>query len=140
MDTPVITADVSRSWQMEYRMVRGSVSVVRIHVRRHLTMWGWGGDQYEATLIASELVTNSINHGRIAGHVMLVQLALLDDGELLIDVSDPLPAFPNFDRAQLVSSEAEQGRGLDLIRELGGHLTWFLRDGVGKTTRVLLTP
>ncbi|MGP3769748.1 ATP-binding protein [Streptomyces sp. SDT5-1] len=138
--SPVVTAGVLHEWAMEYAMVHGSVPLARVHIRRTLTMWQWRGDVQDAVLVGSELLTNAINHGRIVGHLLECRLVALDDGSVLIDVSDPLPAFPNFGRLQPDDSESEQGRGLFVIRALGGRISWFLRGDSGKTTRVQMAP
>ncbi|MFG2525998.1 ATP-binding protein [Streptomyces sp. NPDC048527] len=129
---------VCREWAMDYTMVYKCLPLVRLHVRRKLVLWGWPGDQEEATLIASELVTTAISHGRVVGHTMRVRLALLDDGALLIDVSDPVPAFPDFNAEDPAGAEDERGRGLELVRGLGAELAWFLRVDGGKTVRAHL--
>ncbi|MFF3493726.1 ATP-binding protein [Streptomyces sp. NPDC002795] len=126
-------------WSMRYTMAHQVVPLVRLHARRQLVMWRWPGDQQEATLIVSELVTNAINHGRVVGHMMTVRLAILEDGGLLIDVSDPVPGLSPSREHRGAADERECGRGLDVIRALGGAVSWFLRDGGGKTVRVHLS-
>ncbi|WP_394425773.1 ATP-binding protein [Streptomyces sp. SGAir0957] len=121
---------------MDYTMVHKSVPLVRLHVHRRLVVWGWAGDQGEAALVASELTTNAINHARIVGHTMLVRLAVLSNGGLVVDVSDPVPAFPDFGVHAAVDRLDECGRGLRLVRAVGGEVSWFLREHVGKTVRV----
>ncbi|MER5950240.1 ATP-binding protein [Streptomyces sp. NPDC001904] len=120
-------------------MVYEFLPAIRGHVRRRLTLWGWAGEHDEATLIANELTTNALNHGRVVNGLMVVRMALLGDGTLLIDVSDPLAAFPGFsvERAP-VGDDEERGRGLLLIQCLGGTPSWWLRAGGGKTVRVAL--
>ncbi|MFI7342003.1 ATP-binding protein [Streptomyces sp. NPDC050085] len=125
-------------WSMSYTMVSRSLPLIRLHIRRRLTLWCWRGDVEDAVLVGSELATNAIHHGRIVGHTMLVRLALLEDGALCVDVSDPVPAFPNFGEGLRSGGEDECGRGLHLVRGVGGAVFWFLRDGVGKTVRVRL--
>ncbi|MCX4834209.1 ATP-binding protein [Streptomyces sp. NBC_01016] len=133
---PVATAPVVAEWSMDYTMVDQVVPLVRLHARRQLVMWRWSGDQQDATLIASELATNAISHGRMAGHMMNVRLAVLEDCALLIEVSDPVPGLSRFRERGGADDESECGRGLDVIHALGGALSWFLRDGGGKTVRV----
>ncbi|MFZ3562899.1 ATP-binding protein [Streptomyces sp. BH097] len=136
--TQVIDAAVHCHWQMDYPMMYESVRLARLHARRQLALWGWVGDQYEATTIVSELVTNAISHGRTVDHVLGLQLAVLEDGTLRIDVSDPVPSFPHSGEEPHAGVEDEGGRGLHLIRELGGSLSWFLREEGGKTVRAHL--
>ncbi|WP_338704339.1 ATP-binding protein (plasmid) [Streptomyces sp. Q6] len=136
--TPTVAENVIHDWSMSYSMVPRAVSLMRVHVRRRLLMWAWDGDQEDATVIASELVTNAVRYSRVAGHLLDVRLALLEGGALLIDVSDPVGAFPGFREHLIPSSDDEQGRGLPLIRALGGELSLTLLANGGKTVRAHL--
>ncbi|MGW6604042.1 ATP-binding protein [Streptomyces sp. NPDC055036] len=135
---PVDTVPVACEWSMNYTMVHGSVRLARIHVRRHLTVMRWRGDVEDAVLIVSELVSNAINHGHVSGHLLTVRAAVLEDGGLVIDVSDPVGAFPHFTELSCPPGDVEDGRGLPLIHGLGASLSWFLRHGDGKTVRAQL--
>ncbi|MFI5807176.1 ATP-binding protein [Streptomyces sp. NPDC051561] len=129
---------VALEWRMGYTMVEGAVRLVRIHVRRNLTLWQWPGDAQDATLIASELAANAVRHAKVHGHELWLRLAVLDSGELLIDVSDPVRRFPAHAAEPPTAEDSESGRGLYVIRALGGEVTWFLREHCGKTVRVRL--
>ncbi|MFI7340154.1 ATP-binding protein [Streptomyces sp. NPDC050085] len=135
---PTPTGAIRHLWQTDYTMVYRSLPLIRLHARRQLAMWGWPGDQQDAVLIISELVTNAINYGRVVDALVAVRLAYLGSGGLLVDVSDAVGAFPDF--ANLVRGDMlqEGGRGLWLARRLGAELCWFLRDGGGKTVRAHL--
>ncbi|MEV7423904.1 ATP-binding protein [Streptomyces sp. NPDC091212] len=130
--TPVVTGPIGREWSLHYTTVSGSVRLARIHVRRHVTAMGWQGDVEDAVVIASELVSNAIVHGRITGESLTVRMAVLEDGALHLDVSDPVGCL-----SVLVEkgTEAESGRGLVIVRGLGAFISWFLREGGGKTVR-----
>lgn len=132
------SAPVAREWFMNYSMVDKVVPLVRLHARRQLAMWRWPGDQQDSTLIVSELVTNAISHGRVAGHMLSLRLAVLEDGALLIDVSDPVPGFAPSRERRGIDHESEYGRGLGVVEALGGAVSWFLREDGGKTVRVHL--
>ncbi|WP_052744637.1 ATP-binding protein [Streptomyces odonnellii] len=123
---------------MDYTMVHGSVRLARIHIRRRLGLLAWHGDVEDAALIASELLSNAISHGRVVGEFMSVRLAVLADGALVLDVSDPVGAFPRFGEMAHPSDDAEGGRGLLLVRNLGASLSWFPRRNGGKTVRAHL--
>ncbi|MBA4866939.1 ATP-binding protein [Streptomyces sp. PSKA54] len=129
-----------REWSADYGMLYGSVGLARVHSRQRLTVWRWDGDIEDAVLIVSELTTNAVSHGRVADLPMRLRLALLEDECLVIDVSDPVPAFPRFDEVIKAGPEDERGRGLHLMRQFGGEVTWFLQESGGKTVRALLQP
>ncbi|MFF5563572.1 ATP-binding protein [Streptomyces sp. NPDC012623] len=127
------TFSVAREWSLKYTMVPGSVRLARIHVRRHVTAMGWRGDVEDAVLIASELVSNAIAHARVPEELLTVRAAVLDEGALLVDVSDPVCCFGAVGGE---GEEAESGRGLVIARGLGAFVSWFLREGGGgKTVR-----
>ena len=68
-----------------------------------------------ATLLVSELVTNSVMHsGARQGVVTLV--VCLTDSMVRVEVSDD---GEGFDPPEALGNEAESGRGLQLVRELG---------------------
>ncbi|MGW0879302.1 ATP-binding protein [Streptomyces sp. NPDC002671] len=111
-----------------------SVGLARLHVRRRLTMWGWAGDIEDAVLVAAELVANAVVHGKLPGHELWLGMTVLEDGGLVVDVSDPVRVFPTVGRAK----EGEGGRGLLVVAQLAAELEWFLRPEVGKTVRARL--
>ncbi|WP_234426501.1 ATP-binding protein [Streptomyces niger] len=127
---------------MGFKLVDASVPQARMHTRCLLTLWEWGGDVEDAALVVGELVTNAVRHGRRAGHVLFLRLAILDIGALRIDVSDPVAALPGFesDRPGRIDADDEHGRGLALVRALGADVSWFLRRNCGKTVRACLHP
>ncbi|MEV0318148.1 ATP-binding protein [Streptomyces sp. NPDC050658] len=131
----VLTPTVAREWSQDYQMFHRAVGVSRVHARRQLTLWSWRGDVEDAALIVSELLTNAVNHARVVDATMRLRLAVLEDGTLLIEVADPLPAFPCFSEVIRSCVEDEQGRGLRLVRAFGAEVTWFLRQHGGKTVR-----
>ena len=91
----------------------------RTDARMLLPALRWDGDVDDATLAVSELVTNAYQHANTAGPELRVRLAVLADGALLFEVSDPLPGFmpriPN----------PERGRVLLLLDQLAKHLDWY---------------
>ncbi|MEV0093702.1 ATP-binding protein [Streptomyces sp. NPDC050738] len=137
--TPAVPAAVSLEWSMRYTMTPKALALIRIQVRQRLTLWSWTADDVEsAVFIANELAGNAVQHAAMPGHQALMRLALLEDDSLLIDVSDPVAAFPDFGASRAVGPEAEEGRGLSMVRVLGADLWWFLRPNVGKTVRAHL--
>lgn len=83
-------------------------------------------------------MSNAINHGRRVGHELRLRLSLLECGTLIVEVSDPVAEFPGFDLLSEAGEDEECGRGLLVVRRLGGEITWFARPHVGKTVRVFL--
>lgn len=128
-------AVLTHNWTLGYPMTPRSVRLARLHVRRRLTMWNWPGDIEDAVLVTSELVANAVVHGRIPGHELRLRIAELDDHVLTIEVSDPVPTFPEARPRSL----GERGRGLTVVQQLTDSLDWFLRAGVGKTVRAQLS-
>jgi anti-sigma regulatory factor (Ser/Thr protein kinase) len=128
-------APVAREWSTECALNPRAVALARTRTRTYLTVLGWTGDIDDAALVVSELVTNAVRHARIPGRVGWLRLAVLEDGGLLVDVSDPVAGFAR------PADDDEGGRGLQLIGCLG-DVTWFLRTGpdAGKTVRVHLPP
>ena len=133
---------LARSWSTECALTPRAVRLARTLTRTHLTVLGWTGDVDTAVLVVSELVTNAVRHACVPGRVAWLRLALLEGGDLLVDVSDPVAGFRRGDGMDLPPTDGDEGgRGLHLLRQLG-ELTWFLRGGAvpedGKTVRVRL--
>jgi anti-sigma regulatory factor (Ser/Thr protein kinase) len=129
---------VAGQWQMSYTMVGGSVVLARLHTRRQLTLLAWTGDIDDAVLIVSELVTNAVQHAQKHEELLGLRLAVLEDGSLLIDVSDPVSACPTSGAASEPAPNKEKGHGLWIVATLCTRLSWFLRHDGGKTLRAQL--
>lgn len=67
-----------------------------------------------ATLLVSELVTNSVKHAR-ATHGVIKLVVCLTDSVVRVEVSDD---GPGFDTPERTANDAESGRGLRIVREL----------------------
>jgi serine/threonine-protein kinase RsbW len=68
-----------------------------------------------ASLLVSELVTNSVRHSKATNGVIEL-LVCITDTILRVEVSDD---GEGFDPPSIVTDDAESGRGLHLVRELG---------------------
>ncbi|MEU1280441.1 ATP-binding protein [Streptomyces sp. NPDC005805] len=119
IENPQTVAPVAQEWSLGYSMVKGSVPLARIHARRMLTLWQWAGDVEDVVLILSELIANAVRHAGEPGILAGVRLAMLEDGTLLIDVSDPMPAFPGFGSIVAPCPTEVSGRGICLARPWG---------------------
>ncbi|MEL3945893.1 MULTISPECIES: ATP-binding protein [Streptomyces] len=126
----------TRNWFASYPLTPASARLARQHSRLRLAAWQWRGDLDDAVLVVSELVANAARHGKVTGHHLWLRLALAEDDELIVDVSDPRREFPAFEGGGAASGEG--GRGLVVVRQLVRELEWFPRDGQGKTVRATL--
>ncbi|WP_240676933.1 ATP-binding protein [Actinacidiphila soli] len=119
----------AQTWEMWFTPFPKTVYIARRQVWRALTGWGVPEDAVDTTvLITSELVTNAIRH---CDTQRLVHVHLTDDGTvLLLEVSDPSRRHP---RPVIVPSDAENGRGLMLVRVVAADFGARDRDPVGKT-------
>lgn len=126
----------TRNWFSSYPLTPASARLARQHSRLRLAAWRWPGDLDDAVLVVSELVANAARHGKVTGHHLWLRLALAEDDELIVDVSDPSREFPGFEGG--TTTPGEGGRGLLVVRQLAHELEWFLRDGQGKTVRAKL--
>ena len=107
-----------------------AVREVRATVRRTLRDWGLQDVADTATLLVSELVTNSLRHASGPIGVRMVR-----GTSLLVEVSDPLPEPP---RERQVRDTDEGGRGMQLVS--GESRRWGTRHGpLGKTVWFELT-
>lgn len=106
----------------------GAVRAARAVVRGQLRGWRLDEVTDTATLLVSELVTNSLRHASGPIGVRLVRPAGLH-AVLLVEVSDPLPDLP---RERVARDEDEGGRGLKLLASAANR--WGTRPrAAGKT-------
>ncbi|MFJ8098458.1 ATP-binding protein [Streptomyces griseofuscus] len=140
MEPVAVTAPVLREIPMGLPADSSAATSARIQARTVLTVLGWPGDQHLAVEVLRVLVDNAVQHARAsraAGQCFGACLSITEAHELLIDVTDPNPTFPAFDKA----ITGELGRGIWGIVRQGVALTWFARaDFAGKTVRAVLRP
>jgi anti-sigma regulatory factor (Ser/Thr protein kinase) len=127
-----------QEWQRCFPIRPDAVRLARLHARTRFTLMSWPGDQEDATSMVVELMTNAVEHvgpEHDAGEIVL-DLAVTKDETLLIAVTDPSPAFPDFFQA----ISAQKSTGLARVRELGGVTTWWSsEDRNKKTVQVRIT-
>jgi anti-sigma regulatory factor (Ser/Thr protein kinase) len=133
-------APVDRSWGRSYALARESLRRLRDDARMFLTVLGWPGDVVVAAEVLSRLAENAVVHAGAAGGPeaeMSVRLSVTEDDMLIVDVTDPLPEFPDSEAA----IAGERGRGLMYAQLLGARVTWSLSgDARAKTVRAWLLP
>ena len=111
---------------------RASVPRVRQELVAVLNACGYGQLAYTAALLATELVTNAVVHGRAAPGREVGVRYVLGPGVLRVEVSDGGGAMPV--RQTGVDPEADGGRGLLLVEALAD--AWGVEaraQGIGKT-------
>ncbi|MFE9476931.1 ATP-binding protein [Streptomyces griseofuscus] len=140
MEPVAVTAPVLREIPMGLPADSSAATSARIQGRALLTVLGWPGDQQRAVDVLHVLVDNAVQHALtpgVPGQYLGACLSVTEAHELLIDVTDPNPTFPAFDKA--VTGELR--RGIWGIVRQGVALTWFVLPGfAGKTVRATLRP
>ncbi|WP_406290629.1 ATP-binding protein [Streptomyces sp. NBC_00209] len=112
-----------------------ALAVTRIEGRTRLTVLGWTGRQHAAVDVLYVLVRNALDHGTTPAAETIGVRLVVTSSELLIDVSDSNPEFPEFERAV----RGELGRGLWAVRNTGAVVTFLPSDkGDGKVVRATL--
>jgi hypothetical protein len=114
----------------------------RGHVRNVLAEWRLGTFDEKVTLIASEIVTNSVvatRRSRWEAELPPVRLWLLAGPHgVLVAVWDAVTTMPQQrDPGEL----DENGRGLSIVAKLSARCDWYLPPAphTGKVTRALIT-
>lgn len=139
MEPAAVTAPVIRERPLPLPADRSAVYIARVKGRTLLTVMGWPGSQHAAVDVLYVLVNNAVQHGLTTGETgqsLDAWLRITEAHELLIDVTDPKPTFPDFDRAV----GGELGWGLWGAKQLGATITWFRDDSQGKTVRAVMQP
>ncbi|MGW6317567.1 ATP-binding protein [Streptomyces sp. NPDC055099] len=113
---------------------------VRIQARTLLTVLSWPGDHGAAVNALHCLVDNAARYGSLvhSGKDLRACLRVTEAHDLLlIDVTDPNPAFPDFDQALAAGPE----RSLGGVVSRGGTITWSITPQAdAKTVRAALRP
>jgi len=132
-----LRAERPQGWNRDSSVRPETVRLARLHARTRFAVMAWPGDQENATRVVVELMKNAIEHvgpQHPEGQLVL-DLIVAEDETLLIAVTDPSPAFPDF----FTAITAQKNTGLAAIRELGGETTWRPSDdGDTKTVQVLI--
>ncbi|MFJ6568946.1 ATP-binding protein [Streptomyces sp. NPDC091292] len=120
----------AQRWRMQFSSTAACISLVRHHVEKTLSEWGYVRDDIgRVVLISSELATNAVRHGHVPGHLFEVALTSTRH-TCLIEVSDSSPRTPMALRA---TAEGEHGRGLPVVTALASSVGHHARKPTGKT-------
>lgn len=133
MQSAAVSSPIVREWSAFLPSTDNAVPLACTSTRTHLTVLRWHGNIHGATEVVRRLVSNAVKHGAEESDEseIVLRLAITEAGELVAEVSDPNPGFPDFKAA----AEGERGRGLWEIRQLGGRLSWFMLPKGGKTVQ-----
>jgi serine/threonine-protein kinase RsbW len=97
--------------------------------------WGLAGLTEAAALVLSELMTNSVRHGRVPGREIETRYERTPGG-VRLEVHDASPDLPS---PREPAADDESGRGLLLVDALThGHWGAGERTGVGKVVWALI--
>lgn len=138
MQPVATTAPALRALPMELPPGPTAVNLARLKGRTLLTVLGWPGNHHAAIDVIHCLVDNAVRYGLLPKSDRLhLRLSVTEAHELLIDVTDSNPTFPDFDKA----IAGELGRGLWDSTQHGAVLTWWVTPELnGKTVRATMRP
>ncbi|MGW1966637.1 hypothetical protein ACWCPD_41015 [Streptomyces sp. NPDC001935] len=129
-------------WGTRLAADRGAAANARLRARPQLTVCSWPGNIDAAARVASHLIDNAVRHGKpfTDGRVVLRLLAHRDTDELLIEVDDAFPDFPDFCEVANQSPEPRLAPpGLWWVGHYRGTVSWDRwPDADGKTVQALL--
>ncbi len=132
MQPTAVSAPVTREWSTALPPTANAVRLACVDARTRLTQLQWNGNIHGASEIVRRLMVNALEQGvDDHGPNLRLRLAITETGELLTEVSDPNPSFPDFSAAL----EGRRGRGLWEVRQLGAHVTWYMLPEGGKTVQ-----
>ncbi|WP_432016504.1 ATP-binding protein [Streptomyces hydrogenans] len=136
---PAAAAPVQRETELHLPCNPAALGLASIQGRTQLALLGWPGNQHAAVQVLYALVRNALAYGITPGQpgqFLTAALRVTEADELLIDVTDPNPTFPDFDKAIV----GELGQGLWEAQRLGATIDWFLSAAPGKTVRAVMQP
>jgi anti-sigma regulatory factor (Ser/Thr protein kinase) len=113
-----------------------SAGIARCHVRAALAYHGLGDYSGDAAVIASELVSNAVQHAEIDSTkvitVTLMRVCRPDTVAIVVGDSSPHPPV-----LRETTTDSERGRGLQIVNALSVHWGWN-PDGGGKEVFAVL--
>ncbi|WP_405526754.1 hypothetical protein OG426_30320 [Streptomyces canus] len=113
----------------------------RSYTRLYLTLNHIFVDIEDAAVIGGALMANAVMHSGVPEYAEIpMHWALLQTGELVIQVQDARRDFPDFDKAvKWEPAEGEKLRGLWIARQLGAEIAYAPTE-VGKVVQALIRP
>lgn len=143
---PLMTEAPHFQWATSLVANQGAGPNARLRVRPQLTIGHWRGHVDQAARIADKLVDNAVRHGKAFadGRINLRMTILADTDELLVEVDDADPEFPNFD--EVANRAGEPGgtpTGLWWVAHYRGRMSWDIKKNqedvvVGKVVQAIL--
>ncbi|WP_266385699.1 anti-sigma regulatory factor [Streptomyces canus] len=123
-------------WSLHLRREAASVPLARRLLLGTMETAGVDPDvSYDLSLALSEACANAVEHGGESGvpdsSAAYRVTAYLDGEKCRIEVTDSGPGFPPVRPLRPIPMEAENGRGLCLIRELADHVQIGNKPGRG---------
>ncbi|MFI1226075.1 MULTISPECIES: hypothetical protein [unclassified Streptomyces] len=98
-----------------------------------LLAFDWTGPCGFAVATVDQLVRNASEFGQCAGENIRLRIGLTEVDDLLIDVADHNPEFPDFEKAVA----GGVGQGFRRVAECGATMSWHPHEN-GKTVRAVL--
>lgn len=143
---PLTTEEPRFRWGTSLVANEGAGPNARLRARPWLTIGHWTGNVDQAARLADKLVDNAVRHGKSFsdGCVVLRMTVLTETDELLIEVDDAAPDFPNFHEVANQTGEPKGvPTGLCWVAHYRGRLAWDVKRNVddvivGKTVQAIL--
>ncbi|MEU3652439.1 ATP-binding protein [Streptomyces sp. NPDC032161] len=117
IDAPQPAASAQQFTQL-FSATRRGARLARLLAVEQLAAWGWPRDGERtdaAALVVAELAANAAVHGRLEGRGFRLGLAMLPNGRLRIEVTDPRGER---DLSAVPREADEGGRGLIIVEAL----------------------
>lgn len=134
MEPAAVTAPVQRRIPCDIPSDSNAGVLARLQARTLLTVLSWRGDYDLPPEVVHVLVDNAMRH---TGKILEVSFSITEAHELIIDVTDPDPTFPEFDKA----IAGVLGGSLGEIMKRGVTLCWFVgSEFASKTVRAVVRP
>ncbi|MFG3140937.1 hypothetical protein ACGFZA_32625 [Streptomyces sp. NPDC048211] len=143
---PLTTEAPQFQWATSLVANEGAGPNARLRVRPQLTIGHWHGHVDQAARVADKLVDNAVRHGKAFadGRINLRMTILADTDELLIEVEDANPEFPNFEEvANRAGEDSRPPTGLWWVAHYRGRMSWDIKKNqedvaVGKIVQTIL--